>query len=68
MSRQVRKQKPKREIKEKFEEERTPRRALHPKTQTQARYIEAINNFTQTISLGCAGTGKTYIASTMAAM
>ena len=67
MRRTQRKQKPKREIKEKFMEERTPRTALHPKTKTQARYIEAINNYTQTISLGCAGTGKTYIASTLAA-
>jgi len=65
--RKERKQKPKREVKEKFMEERTSRPALQPKTKTQARYIEAINNYTQTISLGCAGTGKTYIASTMAA-
>jgi len=67
MPRQQRKLKPKREIKEKFMEERTTRTALQPKNKMQARYIEAINNFTQTISLGCAGTGKTYIASTMAA-
>ena len=67
MPRQQRKQKPKREIKDKFMEERTPKTALRPKTIMQARYIEAINSFTQTISLGCAGTGKTYIASTMAA-
>ena len=67
MSRQIRKQKPSRVIKGKFEEERSPRKALQPKNKMQARYIEAINNFTQTISLGCAGTGKTYIASTMAA-
>jgi phosphate starvation-inducible PhoH-like protein len=67
MPRQQRKLKPKREIKDKFMEERTTRTALQPKTKMQARYIEAITNFTQTISLGCAGTGKTYIASTMAA-
>ena len=67
MPRQQRKLKPKREIKEKFMEERTTRTALQPKNKMQARYIEAITNFTQTISLGCAGTGKTYIASTMAA-
>jgi phosphate starvation-inducible PhoH-like protein len=67
MPRQQRKQKPKREIKDKFMEERTPKTALRPKTIMQARYIEALNSFTQTISLGCAGTGKTYIASTMAA-
>jgi phosphate starvation-inducible PhoH-like protein len=67
MSRQIRKQKPSRVIKGKFEEERSPHTALQPKNKMQARYIEAINNFTQTISLGCAGTGKTYIASTMAA-
>jgi len=65
--RKERKKKPQREVKEKFMEERTSRPALQPKNRTQARYIEAINNFTQTISLGCAGTGKTYIASTMAA-
>jgi len=65
--RKERKKKPQREVKEKFMEERTSRPALQPKNKTQARYIEAINNFTQTISLGCAGTGKTYIASTMAA-
>ena len=67
MPRQQRKLKPKREIKDKFMEERTTRTALQPKTKMQARYIEAITDFTQTISLGCAGTGKTYIASTMAA-
>lgn len=67
MPRQQRKLKPKRDIKEKFMEERTTRTALQPKNKMQARYIEAINNFTQTISLGCAGTGKTYIASTMSA-
>ena len=67
MSRKERKQKPQREIKEKFMEERHSRPQLQPKTEMQKRYIEAITNFTQTISLGCAGTGKTYIASTMAA-
>lgn len=67
MRRVQRKQKPKREIKEKFMDERTSRQPLQPKTKNQARYIEVINTYSQVISLGCAGTGKTYIASTMAA-
>ncbi len=66
MSRKERKQKPKREVKEKFIEERNTRAVLVAKTTKQARYIEAINNYTQTISLGCAGTGKTYVAATLA--
>ena len=57
----------KREIKAKFVEERHSRPALVAQNQKQALYIKAIQQYTQTISLGCAGTGKTYVASTLAA-
>ena len=65
MSRKMRKEK--RVKKDKFMEVEQKRPPLTPKTPNQATYIEAIKRFTQTISLGCAGTGKTYIAATMAA-
>lgn len=67
MSRKERKKKPKRMVKDKFMEVEQKRPPLQPRTPNQATYIEAIKRFTQTISLGCAGTGKTYIAATMAA-
>lgn len=54
-------------VKDKFMEVEQKRPPLQPRTPNQATYIEAISRFTQTISLGCAGTGKTYIAATMAA-
>jgi phosphate starvation-inducible PhoH-like protein len=65
MSRKLRKEK--RVKKDKFVEGERQRPSLHAKTPMQSRYIQAIQQFTQTISLGCAGTGKTYIASMMAA-
>lgn len=40
---------------------------LEPKTEQQRRYINAIKNFQITFGLGCAGTGKTYIAGAIAA-
>ncbi len=49
----------------------TPRRVavqpLEPKTVMQDRYMKAITNSVLTIGTGPAGTGKTYIAGTMAA-
>ena len=53
-------------IKEKFTEERIPPPLL-PKTDKQADYIAAIMTRQQTVSMGCAGTGKTYIAGSIAA-
>jgi phosphate starvation-inducible protein PhoH and related proteins len=50
----------------KFTEERLPPPLL-PKTDRQADYIAAIMTRQQTISMGCAGTGKTYIAGSIAA-
>lgn len=41
-------------------------RAIRPKTDGQARYIEAIRDNTITFGLGPAGTGKTYLAMAMA--
>jgi phosphate starvation-inducible PhoH-like protein len=40
---------------------------LVPKTEAQRQYIDAIKSSSQIIVLGPAGTGKTYIAATMAA-
>ncbi len=42
------------------------KRFVIPKTETQRRYIEAIKNFDIVISIGPAGTGKTYLAMAMA--
>jgi phosphate starvation-inducible PhoH-like protein len=42
------------------------KRFVIPKTETQKRYIEAIKNFDIVISIGPAGTGKTYLAMAMA--
>jgi len=56
------------EPKEKFYVQRKLSRIeLHPKTERQSEYIRAINLNPQVISVGCAGTGKTYIAATVAA-
>ena len=51
---------------EKFEHEREkpPLRALTPK---QGEYLKALNSSQQVIVMGCAGTGKTYIAANYAA-
>lgn len=42
-------------------------RPLEGKTETQKRYINAIKNFQLTFATGPAGTGKTYIAASLAA-
>lgn len=42
------------------------KRFIIPKTETQRRYIDAINNFDIVIGIGPAGTGKTYLAMAMA--
>ena len=39
---------------------------LTPKTEQQKRYINAIRNFQLTFGIGAAGTGKTYIAGSLA--
>jgi len=52
--------------KDKFTEERLPQPLL-PKNDKQADYIAAIMTRQQTVSMGCAGTGKTYIAGSIAA-
>lgn len=57
----------KRDIKEKFMEQRFSHPPLVPKTAKQAQYIKALRQHNQVISLGCAGTGKTYVAATLAA-
>lgn len=69
MRRQRRKQREKTEervVSEKFEHERRrdPLRALNDK---QAHYIAALMTSDQVIVTGCAGTGKTFIAATVAA-
>jgi len=51
---------------EKFQEVRKAP-PLRPKSDNQADYIAAIMTRQQTVSMGCAGTGKTYIAGTIAA-
>lgn len=48
-------------------ERRGHRDPLRPKSDKQADYIASIMTHDQTISMGCAGTGKTYIAATIAA-
>lgn len=40
---------------------------LHPKSENQAHLINCINHFSQVITIGAAGTGKTYIPAVMAA-
>lgn len=56
-------------IKAKFREERRTRPCyqLEAKTQPQLDLINSITGHTLTVALGCAGTGKTYIAASMAA-
>ena len=57
-----------RQQKEKFVTKRTTNRIeLVAKTDRQAEYIQAIKYHPQVISVGCAGTGKTYIAASIAA-
>lgn len=51
---------------EKFEEERK-QPPLRPLTDNQAGYIAALSTHSQTVVMGPAGTGKTYIPSIMAA-
>ena len=46
---------------------KTERPRLLPKTENQARYIEALRSADQVVVLGPAGTGKTFISSTYAA-
>lgn len=54
--------------KEKFVKQRTTNRIeLVAKTDKQSEYISAIKSHPQVISVGCAGTGKTYIAASFAA-
>lgn len=53
-------------IHDKFTEERQVP-PLRPQSDRQASYIAAIMTRQQTVSMGCAGTGKTYIAGTIAA-
>lgn len=50
-----------------WKEEQMERVPLTPQTPSQRDYIEAIINFDTVISIGSAGTGKTYIAGCMAA-
>jgi phosphate starvation-inducible PhoH-like protein len=40
---------------------------LRPRTETQRRYIEALEAFQMTVAIGPAGTGKTFLAATWAA-
>src|SRR5258706_14080090 len=42
------------------------RRAVQPKSATQRRYLEAIENYDMVFGIGPAGTGKTYLAVAMA--
>lgn len=41
---------------------RTPRRLIGPRTQGQARYLQALSDSELVFALGPAGTGKTYLA------
>lgn len=40
---------------------------IHGLTDNQKKYIKSINTYTLTFATGCAGTGKTYIAASLAA-
>jgi phosphate starvation-inducible PhoH-like protein len=40
----------------------TPRKLIQPKTQNQANYLQAIDDYDIVICIGPAGTGKTYLA------
>lgn len=52
---------------EKFAEERTAVAPIRPLTPTQGEYLEALKTSPQVITIGCAGTGKTYLAGTWGA-
>lgn len=68
MTRKKRKEKPNRDIKDKFlDDRRREVPPLRPQTDNQADYIAALMTSPQTVVLGPAGTGKTYVASTVAA-
>lgn len=59
----------KRRVRKDVKQERTEkstRRPLTPKTETQKFYLECLNTETQVFAIGGAGTGKTYIASRFA--
>jgi phosphate starvation-inducible PhoH-like protein len=56
-----------RRIKTKWIENKPKKPPLLPKTERQEDYIDAIKDFQQVIVLGPAGTGKTFIAATVAA-
>jgi len=65
--RKAKRGKPTREIKDKFlDEKRHAVPPLRPQTDTQADYIASLMTADQVVVLGPAGTGKTYIASTVA--
>jgi phosphate starvation-inducible PhoH-like protein len=67
VARKERKAKSKREVKDKFlDDKRHAVPPLRPQNDNQADYIAALMTANQTIVLGPAGTGKTYIASTVA--
>lgn len=51
----------------KYQESEPSKPPLLPKTENQQSYIKAINTSSQVIVLGPAGTGKTFIAATIAA-
>ncbi len=40
----------------------TPRRRIYPKTENQEKYIKALREYDVVVSIGPAGTGKTYLA------
>lgn len=56
-----------RKSKQKFVDAKPKKPPLFPKTERQADYIKAVTEFQQVVVLGPAGTGKTYIAATIAA-
>lgn len=56
-----------RRIKTKWIENKPKKPPLLPKTERQEDYINAIKDFQQVVVLGPAGTGKTFIAATIAA-
>lgn len=56
-----------RQTKKKFIDKKPTKPPLLPKTSRQADYISAIGEAQQVVVLGPAGTGKTYIAATIAA-
>lgn len=53
-------------VQQKFKQERR-RPPLEAKTENQGQYIASIMTKPQVVSMGCAGTGKTFIAATIAA-